>query len=257
MIKAVFFDIDGTTVSHSLRDVPKSTRLAIHKLKEKGIQCIIATGRHITEIKELPIKDIKFDGYVTLNGQLCLDSDENVIFSDPIKGNSKDNLIKIFTEKKHPIALVEKDKMYINYVNELVETIQKAISSRIPDTDNYMGNDIYFAVGYFNPDIRNEISKLIPDCHLTNFHECGVDIYPKSSDKVIGIKQYLEINNLKKEEIMAFGDGENDIDMLRFAGIGIAMGNAHEEAKKASDYVTDHIDEDGVYNALRHYKILD
>ena len=60
MIKAVFFDIDGTTVSHSLRDVPKSTRLAIHKLKEKGIQCIIATGRHITEIKELPIKDIKY-----------------------------------------------------------------------------------------------------------------------------------------------------------------------------------------------------
>ena len=55
---------------------------------------------------------------------------------------------------------------------------------------------------------------------------------------------------------MAFGDGENDADMLKFAGIGVAMGNAAEKAKAAADYVTDHIDSDGVEKALLHFGLI-
>ncbi|MGN0306045.1 MAG: HAD hydrolase family protein, partial [Lachnospiraceae bacterium] len=52
------------------------------------------------------------------------------------------------------------------------------------------------------------------------------------------------------------GDGENDMDMLRFAGIGVAMGNAAPQVKEAADYITAHIDEDGLEKALRHYGLL-
>ena len=71
MIKAVFFDVDGTLVSHKSKSVPESTRRAIEQLKEKGIKVCMATGRHLLEIEELPAKDIEFDGYVMQNGQLC------------------------------------------------------------------------------------------------------------------------------------------------------------------------------------------
>ncbi len=66
----------------------------------------------------------------------------------------------------------------------------------------------------------------------------------------------LEIHNLKREEIIAFGDGDNDADMMEFAGIGVAMGNAVAVTKNAADYITDHIDEDGLWNALKHFEIL-
>lgn len=71
-----------------------------------------------------------------------------------------------------------------------------------------------------------------------------------------GIESILKYYGIKREEIMAFGDGENDIEMLQYAKIGIAMGNADNDVKKAADYITDHIDEDGIYKALQYYKIL-
>ena len=55
---------------------------------------------------------------------------------------------------------------------------------------------------------------------------------------------------------MAFGDGENDIEMLKFAGIGVAMGNAKEKTKEAADYVTDTVENHGVLKALRHFELI-
>ena len=62
---------------------------------------------------------------------------------------------------------------------------------------------------------------------------------------------------MDRSEIMAFGDGENDMDMLRFAGIGVAMGNASDMVKAAADYVTDTVDENGIEDALRHFGLID
>ena len=61
---------------------------------------------------------------------------------------------------------------------------------------------------------------------------------------------------LTKEEIIAFGDGENDLEMLAFAGVGVAMGNADEEVKEVADYVTTEIDDDGIWNACKHFKLI-
>ena len=78
-----------------------------------------------------------------------------------------------------------------------------------------------------------------------------------SSGKSAGIRRYLEEHGLDRSEIMAFGDGENDIDMLKFAGIGVAMGNSSDLVKAAADYVTDTIDNDGIEKALRHFGLID
>jgi hydroxymethylpyrimidine pyrophosphatase-like HAD family hydrolase len=83
-----------------------------------------------------------------------------------------------------------------------------------------------------------------------------VDVIPKEGGKVDGIQKIMERFGLAREEIMAFGDGENDRDMLLFAGIGVAMGNGKETVKAAADYVTDHIDQDGVEKALIHFGLI-
>ena len=73
MVKAIFFDVDGTLVSHTQKAVPESARFALDRLSQKGILRVLATGRHMGELEQLPIRDIPFDGYVTLTGQLTLD----------------------------------------------------------------------------------------------------------------------------------------------------------------------------------------
>ena len=79
---------------------------------------------------------------------------------------------------------------------------------------------------------------------------------PKQGGKTAGIESILKHYGIKKEEIMAFGDAENDIEMLQYAQIGVAMGNADDEVKEAADYVTDMVDSDGIYKALKHFRIL-
>lgn len=71
-----------------------------------------------------------------------------------------------------------------------------------------------------------------------------------------GIKQFMNIYNIKQEEIMAFGDGENDMDMLRFSGTGVAMNNAEEMIQVSADYVTEDVDDGGIYLALKKLKVI-
>ena len=71
------------------------------------------------------------------------------------------------------------------------------------------------------------------------------------------IRRFMRQHGIAQSEIMAFGDGENDIQMLKFASVGIAMGNADDEVKAAADYVTDSVDENGIEKALRHFHLID
>ena len=218
--------MDGTLVSHTHHAVPESTRISLNKLHEGGIQRVIATGRHLNELSQMPVKGISFDAYITLNGQLCLDSQGKVIFGNPITGKSKDSIIQMFKDKTIPIMLVEKERMYINFVNQFVVFAQKAVSTPVPVVGEYTGHEIYQAIAYLEKGHEGAISEQLTDCKLTRWSDYGVDIISSSGGKRTGIKEYLRITNIKKEETMAFGDGENDIEMLNYVQIGVAMGNA-------------------------------
>ena len=85
---------------------------------------------------------------------------------------------------------------------------------------------------------------------------CLVDVTAKGNTKQNGIDQIIRHFGIKLEETMAFGDGGNDISMLRHAGIGVAMGNANDDVKAASNYTTTSVDEDGIANALKYFGIV-
>ena len=72
----------------------------------------------------------------------------------------------------------------------------------------------------------------------------------------MGIIEYLRKNNIRKEDTMAFGDGENDIEMLKYVQIGVAMGNAGDYVKENADYVTSSVDNNGIKDALVALKII-
>ena len=82
------------------------------------------------------------------------------------------------------------------------------------------------------------------------------DVYAKDQTKATGIKHLIEYLNIDIKDTYGFGDGHNDKEMIEFCGTGIAMGNAIQKVKDASDYITDDIDNDGIYKALKHFNII-
>lgn len=256
MIKAAFFDVDGTLLSHKTRQVPPSARAAVEKLRASGVKCIVATGRQIKEMRKLPVGDIPFDGYITLNGQLLLDENGNVLHGTPLTGKAKEYLLRLYKEKTIPALLVEVEDVYLNFVDDRVRLVQAAISSAIPPLGEYSGREIYQVCAYLSPGEEEILAPIADDCVMTRWNLGGMDIIAKGGGKVAGIQRYLEANGIKPEETIAFGDGENDMDMLRFAGIGVAMGNAWENVKACADYVTADIDDDGIEKALKHFELI-
>ena len=83
-----------------------------------------------------------------------------------------------------------------------------------------------------------------------------MDIFLPDGGKVYGIRKFVEREGLRAEDVIAFGDGDNDIGMLRYAGLGVAMGNAPDNVKAEADYVTDRVEHDGIWNALERFGLI-
>ena len=256
-IKAIFFDVDGTLLSHSQNDVPDSTRRALEALRARGIKTMVATGRHMAEFSLLPVSDIPFDGYLTLNGNLLLDANRHAYAGTPIDRGEMEVLAHIFQAKRIPFVLIGENGRYINYVNDTVVRTQAETKGTVPELGSYDGETVYQILAFVPEHQKRLLDDLLDECAVTSWNDTGIDIIPRDGGKSAGIRKYLEEQGFDRAEVMAFGDGENDIDMLRFAGIGVAMGNACDAVKAAADYVTDTVDNDGIAKALRHFGLID
>lgn len=256
-IKAIFFDVDGTLVSHQKQQVPQSTRDCLHQLSAKGIKTVIATGRHVSELTDMPVNDIAFDGYITLNGQLILDETKHVFASTPIDAGEMEVLAQTFIAKRIPFKFIDENGMYINYVDDTVIATQESTMGAIPTVGSYHGEKIYQIVAFVSDRQRQLLESILDECSITSWNQTGIDITPKFGGKASGIQKYLDQQGIRREETMAFGDGENDIEMLKFAGIGVAMGNASDTVKEQADYVTAAVDDGGIEQALRHFGLIE
>ena len=258
MIKAVFFDVDGTLLSHKTNSVPDSARRALEALREKGILTFLATGRHISMLQRMqPLEGLRFAGIVSLNGQYCC-NEQGIICHCPIDPADIAILLSFLKENPHPCILVEEDRMYINFHNDLVEKVQAAIHSDMPalgDLNRGYTHPIYQAILYMSEEDQRKLPPM-PGIRLTSWTLGGADLIPATGGKAAGIAKVLQHYGIDKSETMAFGDGHNDVDMFRAVGTAVAMGNACREAKEAAHHITDPVDEDGIYNALKHFGVL-
>ena len=254
MTKAVFFDFDHTLYSHTQKDIPQSARDAIKALQSKGILCVLATGRHLVELRHFPQAfEVGLDGFVTIDGQLCLDRNLNTICSNQIKGQLLENLVSLFESKKAHVILIEEDKMYANYPQQSSDKTMTHIRHSV---GHYTGKPIYMGVVYIQPDQEMWLSSLLPGSRLLRWGAPGVDVVPQGRGKTAGIEAFLEYYGIAKTDYIAFGDGMNDMDMIQNAPLGIAMGNGAPSVKDVADYVTTSVDDDGIRNALLHFGLM-
>ncbi|MBQ9058201.1 MAG: Cof-type HAD-IIB family hydrolase [Atopobiaceae bacterium] len=256
-IKVLFFDVDGTLLSHKTGHVPESTKQAIAEARKRGVKVVIATGRDIVELEKLPVThEIEFDGFLTLNGNICLDQNKHMFAGNPIDSGEVEILVQIFEASRIPFVLINDHERYINFVDDVVIKTQEETHGTIPEIGTYQGEAIYQCLSFVDDGIRQKLEELLDHCSITSWNETGIDILAKTGGKAAGIQKFLDEEGLSRSQVMAFGDGENDLSMIKFAGIGVAMGNATDKLKVAADYVTTSVDEDGIAHALTHFGVI-
>lgn len=257
MIKAAFFDVDGTLLNNKTKVLPESAVSALKKLKKNGIKIFICTGRSMSMTGFL--KDIMdFDGFVTVNGQYCVcgntivraEAFDKRIVKDFINLSQRENISSLFVEDYGITALK---------IDEYVRLHCKFADHPLPNvvtSDELIEHKIYQMVAHVPENQDTILSEKLQNVDVVRSFDLGLDIMPKGGDKKKGMEAVMKHFGLNREEIIAFGDGSNDLSMLKFAGIGVAMGNARERVKEVSDFVTDRVDNDGVAKALAHFKLI-
>ena len=260
MIKAVFFDVDGTLVSFNTHKVPKSTLDAIKEMQNKGIKVFVATGRHHSILTlGNNVHEIDFDGFITLNGQYCFTKDKEVIYEKHIAPEDIEAIVKFINEKDIACGFVEHEGMYLNKSNNTVEEVLKSVNLPMPNIDNInraIDGKVFQLNPYIPIELEKEFMEVMPNSEATRWSPLFIDVIPAGGGKHVALQKIMDYYGYSKDEVIAFGDGGNDKTMLKAAGIGVAMGNANEDVKEIADYVTDCVDNDGVLKALKHFKIL-
>ena len=258
-IKAVFFDIDGTLISLKTKIIPESTRNAIKNLRAKGIKVIVATGRSINDLGH--IKHIEFDGFLTFNGGYCMTVDGEVMFRQTLHPGDIKNLICYSEKSEVSFSLMYEDKVRISHESSQVAALYIHLNLPVPplyDKENVDVENVMQVNIFIDPEQEESfMQEVMPNSLSSRWAPSFADVNPGGISKQKGVQHFCEHFNIDVSETMAFGDGGNDISMLKFVKIGVAMGNAGDNVKEVADFVTEEVENHGVEAALSHFGLLD
>lgn len=259
-IKAAFFDIDGTLVSLKTKVYPPSARAAIARLRENGVQCFVATGRSKFEIASEHLLDgIAFDGYLTNNGQDAYSADGKLLYGTPLDPGDAAALLDWVERTGAACWMVSAEQSLLNRLDADVEAAMVSIHTRPPtlgDLRPMLQKPIYKIVLFVPKAELEQALLLAPHSRTTQWFPCGHDVISVEGGKRNAMLGVLARCGLTAQEAIAFGDSENDVEMLRAAGIGVAMANGTPDALAAADYVAPDCDDDALARALTHFGLI-
>ncbi|MDR0962335.1 MAG: Cof-type HAD-IIB family hydrolase [Mediterranea sp.] len=258
MIKALFFDIDGTLVSFHTHVVPASAVEAIATARAAGIKIFIATGRPTVIINNLaPLQERGLiDGYITMNGAYCFVDDE-IIYKSAIPATDAHTLAHLSQTMNFPCIFVSEHAISVcqpsDEVTQVFREFLKVDHIPMATPDTVVQQEVFQISPFITVEQEADILPQLQGCESNRWFPSFADLTARGNNKQHGIDHIIRRFGIDLEETMAFGDGGNDMGMLQHAHIGIAMGNARDEVKAVADYVTDTVDNDGIAKALAHF----
>ncbi|MGG0738163.1 Cof-type HAD-IIB family hydrolase [Niallia taxi] len=253
----IFFDIDGTLLTHE-KQLPQSAKEAVFQLKKNGHEVAIATGRAPFMYEDLR-KELEIDSYVSYNGQYVVFKGE-VIYKNPLNILALERLAETALLNDHPIVYMDHEDMKANVVEHafIQESIQTLKIGRFPTHDPlyYKDRDLFQSLLFCQEGEEKQYEEIFEDFDFVRWHPLSVDVLPKGGSKARGIAKMTEKLGIAKSNQYAFGDGENDMEMLTAIYNSVAMGNAEDHIKAAAKYVTKSVDEDGIVHGLQMVGLL-
>ncbi|AXQ78057.1 Cof-type HAD-IIB family hydrolase [Streptococcus chenjunshii] len=278
VVKAVFFDIDGTLLNDR-KNVQKSTERAIKSLKEQGVFVGLATGRGPAFVQPY-MENLGLDAAVTYNGQYIYTRDK-ILYQNQLPKSLIYKVIRYAGEKRREISLgLASGLVGSNIINMGTSRFGQVVSSLVPKRMaktveqsfkhlirrfkpqnmetlvTIMREPVYQIVMVATAGETAKIEEKFPHITITRSSPYSADLISEGQSKIRGIARVGELFDFNLTEVMAFGDSENDIEMLSGVGIGVSMGNAAESVKAAAHYTTASNNNDGISKALAHYGLI-
>ena len=276
--KIIFIDVDGTLVNYS-SELPASARDAIREARKNGHRVYICTGRSEAEVYDY-IWEIGLDGMIGGNGSYVKDGD-TVVMHQLITKEQSEHIYNWCKEKNLEFYLESNNGLFAS------ENFLERAEPVIAEYQARKGRDVTLGVKGVFPEmifdntkddlIRDDLNKVsfilnsyqdhldsikeFPDLKPGTWGGAGEtalfgDLGVKDIDKGHAIDVLLEYLGADIKDTFAFGDAKVDIPMLEKCAIGVAVASGGDEIKAMADYVTDGVDEDGIYNAFKHFGLI-
>ena len=277
-VKAVFFDIDGTLVNDR-KSVLKSTKEAIKIVKNQGVLVGVATGRGPFFVKDL-MDDLDLDFAVTYNGQYIFNK-ERVLFASPIDKRSLRQVIAYAKENRKEIAMGTRQDVIgsrimsfgLSPLSQLVSRfvpkfltrtvshsfnrmVSKALPQKEDDLLDLINQPIYQVLMLMTPEESNQAASEFEYLKFTRSNPFAADIINQGNSKLEGIRRVGKEYGFDLNQVMAFGDSDNDLEMLAGVGMSVAMGNGSSSVKEVAKHITTSNQQDGIHKALEHFGVL-
>lgn len=250
-----FIDFDNTIFSHRTHRIPEDTLQALSMLRQEGHKFILSSGRHfLTGSKELTQLSLRPDCFVSANGAL-VEAEGKLLKETFVDRDVQRRLLDFVLEKGYCLSVRYQDRWYCS-------NLKRFSSLRLTGPqETVMSGDAFLSLydkpvgSFFLADSESAIEDTqahFPELKLLRMGSelGGADVIPKANSKANGIPLILEHYGASIEESVAIGDSMNDLDMIRTAGLGIAMGNAMPQLQAAADFVAPDIDAGGLTAAI-------
>lgn len=276
-IKAVFFDLDGTLFT-STRTVAATTRRAIVELHKNKTLVGVATGRGPAFVLPL-METLGLDFAVTYNGQYIFTPDA-ILSTSPIDMKTLRDIIDFSRKHGRDVSLGMADGVHGSGLVKFGETrtaqviagllpqkmsgltkngFQNIVRKIKPQSKNLVDNirqPVYQVIMVATSDETDEIMINFPELQATRSNAYSADLITKGNSKLKGIEKVGLKFGFDLSQVMAFGDSDNDLEMLSGVGLGVGMGNATPAVKKVASYITDNNNSDGIAKALSHFGLI-
>ena len=272
MIKLIAIDMDGTLLNGK-KHIDKVQKEAIHEAIEAGIKIVLCTGRPLYGIlpfyEELGLSELDSEGYVILNNGCSIHKTKDWELIDQVNFTSDDiDYLYKFSEGYDINFTLVNDYYYFNIddkkpTDELITDAEFVFSdiTNISLKEAKNGKHKIIKIMFLgNPNImanfQKENESILKNKYSSVLSQPYIyEILPKGNNKGTGLKKLAKKLGIKQEEIMAIGDGNNDIEMFEYANYSVAMENGTKPARKAAKYQTDSNENNGVAKAIRKYAL--
>ncbi|MGT2771566.1 Cof-type HAD-IIB family hydrolase [Streptococcus marimammalium] len=268
MIKLIAIDLDGTLLTDDHK-IPKENIEAIQNAVQRGIKIVISTGRPLSGVKpifeQLGLSEKEF--VIINNGSSTYEtsqwdlidyfnlSDEEIRFLYHLVENEKDIQLTVFDEDAHYFVLAEKALPVVMFDANIVFVKPTSITlEQLLNRQKINFQGMYLAEPTILDDFQKEHQAILSSRFSTVRSQSYIfETLPQGATKASALTKLIKVLNISKEEVMAIGDGNNDIEMLEMAGISVAMGNAQETVKKVAKYQTDTNNNNGLSKAIERH----
>ncbi len=255
--RLIALDVDGTLVDGE-NVMSEAVRAAVHAVRDAGIETVIATGRGVPGVMDAA-DNLRFtEGYgVASNGAVTFRYDPEVELLDVVTFDASEAVRRVLEHM--PEALVAVEEVGIGFrLNKPFPDNEILGQFVVEDVESLIAEPVARVVIRSAEHSRDEFTAIVNDLGLTgtNYYigySAWLDLAPEGVSKASGLEFLCGKLGIDRSEVLAVGDGNNDLEMIEWAGRGVAMGQAPDDVKAVADAIVGTIDEDGLVAELSKY----